>query len=433
LKLQPNGDITGLAIPTVGTPDGDLLIALLKLGVKPAVSSRGYGDVESRNGVDYVIEDTFNYVTHDLTLDPSVETAWPRVFVKEQLEKFEEEHASILEKYSGKLSDEDKQIHMMLHESVMHHATLKDAAVCFCESLNHSKEDKEKQAMPENEEKTREMLNTITTLTTDKVELSNKLAAAVQENSELNKKVNKLAETEGNYAKANALVEELNKKLQAASRTNSDLLGKLKESEGQVTKLEAVTDELVKRYKGLRESTLPAQKVEAVIKEIVGRYNLLESNHQTLLSRRLPALYEKALEVIQGVRAKFLAQKKELAEKTQKLESSTKIAIGIQDKIKQEKIERILKTELESVGGPDKFKELLEGVTSVEDAKKRAKAIRDLKETKEPFTATFIPNFQPSDAKKEEKKPDPSTKLTEEHSYLSGVRRPLSETIARVH
>ncbi len=431
MKLLPNGDVTGLAIPTVGTPDGDLLIALLKLGVKPAVSSRGYGDVENRNGVDYVIEDTFNYVTHDLTLDPSVEIAWPKVFVKEQLERFDAETASILERYSGKISEEDKQIHKLLKESVLNHATLSDAAACFCTKLPTITEQKEL-AMPEQDvEKTREMLNTITTLTTDKVELSNKLAAATTENAELSKKLSKLGETDSNYAKAQALVEMLNTKLSASTKTNSELLSKLKETESKVTKLESVTEELVKRYKDLKANSLPAPKVEAVIKEVVGRFKILESNHVVLVSKHYPALYEKALKVIEGIRSKFLAQKKDLAEKTKKLESASGIAEGIQKRIKEEKIERVLTSELEAVGGKDLFKDLLENVTSVEDAKKRVKAIREMVE-KKPYTASYIPNFTPAPTApiRETKKLD--EKKVEEHPYLSGKRRDLSETIARV-
>lgn len=61
------------------TPNGRLLKSLCEYGSKLGVSSRGGGDVVNRNGMQYVDEDTYDFVAFDVVVLPAVKKARPSV------------------------------------------------------------------------------------------------------------------------------------------------------------------------------------------------------------------------------------------------------------------------------------------------------------------------------------------------------------------
>lgn len=61
------------------TPNGRLLKSLCEYGSKLGVSSRGGGDVTTRDGVQYVDEDSYDFVAFDVVVLPAVKKARPSV------------------------------------------------------------------------------------------------------------------------------------------------------------------------------------------------------------------------------------------------------------------------------------------------------------------------------------------------------------------
>jgi hypothetical protein len=414
---EATGDVIGEAIPAVGTPNGDLLVALLKLGVRPAVSSRGVGDVVNRNGVDYVLEDTYNYITHDLTLDPSVGTAWPSVFYKESVQEFRSDVTSILERYSGKLTESDRKVYNSLLESVQKHSNLKEAMQDFCScnfpekssSCGCRKEttqvNKEK-VMDENV-KLKELIEKVGSLTQEKVELSNRIASITNENTDLKKKVAEGELFKARYEKTVGLVEDLTNRLNTEKQRAAKLQ---KESENAKTSLKKATE---------------------VIQETARRYRVLRDSHEELLAKRYPALYEKALSIIKEIRKRFIDQKRRLEAAEKKLRASTEVALAIQNKIKQEKIDKFLESELKPFGGREKFSKLLESVSTEEDAKKRVEAIRDMVKAGT-FRASYVPNFGGESAKKLEESKKENNSSPIDHPFFTGQKKSIADLVSQV-
>lgn len=71
-----NGTLDG-TFDILDTPNGRILRSLLDYGCKIGVSSRGEGDVVTKEGVDYVDEDNFDFVAFDAVVLPAVKKAKP--------------------------------------------------------------------------------------------------------------------------------------------------------------------------------------------------------------------------------------------------------------------------------------------------------------------------------------------------------------------
>jgi hypothetical protein len=71
------------------TPAGKILESLIKSGVKLGISSRGFGSVKDRNGLNEVQED-FKLVTFDIVSDPSTPGAFPNAVYEHKEEQPEE-------------------------------------------------------------------------------------------------------------------------------------------------------------------------------------------------------------------------------------------------------------------------------------------------------------------------------------------------------
>lgn len=77
LEMTEDGQIIGEA-KILDNPDGDRLKSILKAGGSVGVSSRGLGSTAmNEDGYDVVQED-FQYITHDFVADPAVRTSYPQ-------------------------------------------------------------------------------------------------------------------------------------------------------------------------------------------------------------------------------------------------------------------------------------------------------------------------------------------------------------------
>lgn len=71
-----NGTLNG-SFDILNTPNGKILKSLLDYGCKIGVSSRGEGDVTTKDGIDTVDEDTYYFVAFDAVVLPAVKKAKP--------------------------------------------------------------------------------------------------------------------------------------------------------------------------------------------------------------------------------------------------------------------------------------------------------------------------------------------------------------------
>lgn len=86
IELKPDGTLYG-TFDILNTPSGKILKALCDYGSKPGVSSRGGGDIIMREGVEYVDEDTYDFVGFDVVTLPAVKKARPTVVESVQAKK----------------------------------------------------------------------------------------------------------------------------------------------------------------------------------------------------------------------------------------------------------------------------------------------------------------------------------------------------------
>lgn len=78
IDITPQGPINA-TFDILDTPNGRLLKSLCEYGSKLGVSSRGGGDVITRDGVQYVDEDSYDFVAFDVVVLPAVKKARPSV------------------------------------------------------------------------------------------------------------------------------------------------------------------------------------------------------------------------------------------------------------------------------------------------------------------------------------------------------------------
>lgn len=82
LRLEGNGEIIGEMEVIPGTPNGDILSALIDANCTIGVSSRGYGSVKMNESGHDVVQDDYVLMTFDAVSDPANATSWPE-FSKE--------------------------------------------------------------------------------------------------------------------------------------------------------------------------------------------------------------------------------------------------------------------------------------------------------------------------------------------------------------
>lgn len=77
LKLESDGTIIGEMEVIPGTPNGDILNALIDANCTIGVSSRGYGSVKMNESGHDVVQDDYVLMTFDAVSDPANATSWP--------------------------------------------------------------------------------------------------------------------------------------------------------------------------------------------------------------------------------------------------------------------------------------------------------------------------------------------------------------------
>lgn len=82
LKIDSDGTILGEMEVIPGTPNGDILSALIDANCTIGVSSRGYGSVKMNESGQDVVQDDYVLMTFDAVSDPANATSWPE-FSKE--------------------------------------------------------------------------------------------------------------------------------------------------------------------------------------------------------------------------------------------------------------------------------------------------------------------------------------------------------------
>lgn len=111
LKMDPQGFVYGEA-EVLQTPAGKILESLIKSGVKLGISSRGFGSVKDRNGLNEVQED-FKLVTFDIVSDPSTPGAFPNAVYEhkeeetESTERVDEDYVTNLDFLVEEILEED--------------------------------------------------------------------------------------------------------------------------------------------------------------------------------------------------------------------------------------------------------------------------------------------------------------------------------------
>jgi len=91
LSVDDDGTVHGELEVVEGTPNGDILSALIDANCTVGVSSRGYGSVKMNEQGKDVVQDDFNLLTFDVVTDPANATSWPEFTRDDDKEDDEEE------------------------------------------------------------------------------------------------------------------------------------------------------------------------------------------------------------------------------------------------------------------------------------------------------------------------------------------------------
>lgn len=295
------------------TPKGKVLEALIKSGVKIGVSSRGEGTLEKREGKDYVKEDSYHLSTFDAVLEPSVETAVPSLIESQ----FGVAVQNMLD--SGTLNESTLEVLESLTETF----TDKDISAALKNQILEAKTNNSKQRGSNSMENLKEALDKIQELNTKLSEKEKELVRQEENSKNLRNEVARVKKEnhslKGNLAKA----------IKEAKQV-STLKSTISEKEQQLEKAVAVIDGIKKKFDEV-------------------------SSEKT----KVTGFYEKALEVLEGVK--------------------TKLNSG--------KVEEFLSENLKSAGGYEKYKSILGPVDqlSLSEARTKVTEIKKLVGDKTPF------------------------------------------------
>lgn len=230
------GDDLYAVVDVIDTPNGRLLNTLIDYGFTPGISSRGSGDVID----DEVDPETFFLETWDIVNTPSVKKA--RLSVTESIEHQKSMKTALVESLN-KASDEDKKLMKEalnnLHIDVEDEPEQKE-----CNSENCTDkltEDLSVQSTEASNAGTEELVNSMTKLLQEKVELENANRELQEKLAVSDSKVNKLTET---LSRSRSSIVRLTAIAQD-SKKNSDELSTLKEElESKNARIESLEKEL---------------------------------------------------------------------------------------------------------------------------------------------------------------------------------------------
>jgi hypothetical protein len=104
LSVDDDGTVHGELEVVEGTPNGDILSALIDANCTVGVSSRGYGSVKMNEQGKDVVQDDFNLLTFDVVTDPANATSWPE-FTRDGDKEDEEEDNEVDDVEESKNTD----------------------------------------------------------------------------------------------------------------------------------------------------------------------------------------------------------------------------------------------------------------------------------------------------------------------------------------
>jgi len=246
------------------TPQGQILKSLLDYGCKIGVSSRGEGDVTTKDGVNYVDEEGFNFVGFDAVVLPAVKSAKPAL--QESLTINDAKVKSLKESLSEQINSAVTKNELDLIKKVIDTTNLPDS-----DSLIESINIKSKQL---------EGINSSSNLISDLEEVTN-------QNKKLKAEVKRLKEEvtacKSHINSTKATSKELS---ESTSKEMNDLMNQYKtvviESSIGSHKLEKATKQL---GKALRSSVILKNKSDNLLKENTQLSRALDSSRQSLTEK----------------------------------------------------------------------------------------------------------------------------------------------------
>lgn len=327
LELRDNGVVYGEAevledlkkadgtIIVEGTPNGRILGNLYRRAkltnkiFRPGISSRGAGEVKGED----VDPDTYDYTTHDITLDPSNE-AYPEAVLERR------EVATALRQFINESKNN-------LHESDVTMARI------LLETIDP---DSKYDELNKKEESTMPPVENIT------VESEKRILSLIE----------KVEHTTMEKAKAEG-------ELARLQNSNSLLEARVKELEAEDAKLESNVKKLVAEHKAVKSKL---QLAEKKLHEM--RIDLVDSKTYTRMERK----YDYALDVILEMKDRFAKVEDLRKDDKKNLAIAENIIRGIRDKLLEKRLNKFIEAELAEVGGLEEHKILFTSVKTKQDA-----------------------------------------------------------------
>ena len=239
IEMTKEGPINA-TFDILDTPNGRLLKSLCEYGSKLGVSSRGGGDVTTRNGVQYVDEDSYDFVAFDVVVLPAVKKARPAVV--ESVE-YKEKVKPLTESIQTEINNMTTRAELESVKRILENLDLPNKDSIF-ESIG----------------------NKLASLAgeTDSAALLEDLNQAIDKSSILEKEKAELLEKLSAGTTREMALKEDNKKVKSAMRSVTERLdrteGKLKVSENHVK-------ELTENVQALTQAKEDAEKRNAVLSE----------------------------------------------------------------------------------------------------------------------------------------------------------------------
>lgn len=310
-KKDKDGRLIGY-FDILDTPNGRILKTLCDYGSTLGISSRGTGDVVE----DEVDPDTYECECFDVVLIPAVESA--RLTFTESLDKKQIALKKALCEDLNKASEEDKKVMKEalnnLHINVEEESK-EEIKECINESCADTiTEDIAVQSTVASNTGTEELVNSMTNLLKEKVELENANKELQEKLAVSDSKVSKLTETlnrnRSSIVRLTAMAKD--------SKKDSEELSKLKEElESKNTKIEELTKELEsKKTQDLNESLKLKQLSSAktkTIKELSENIEKQKQGYETELASLKEDFEKKSAEsskLIEGLNEKVTKTEK---------------------------------------------------------------------------------------------------------------------------
>lgn len=216
------------------TPSGRILRSLLDYGCKIGVSSRGEGDVVTREGVDYVDEDSFMFVGFDAVVLPAVKAAKPTM--QESLK-----HESLKESLTKEINTASTKSELDLIKKVVEATELPESG-SLLESINNKSqellegtpcssnliEDLEN-ATSKIKELEKENRSLKASLTTSKNKVNKLMSRLINLNSESKSQKKSFENLNNKYSRLTTKMTSRVKEIESLVETKSDLERQIKE------------------------------------------------------------------------------------------------------------------------------------------------------------------------------------------------------------